>query len=198
MTSQQLRERRPKKIDLNLLPPEYLPRKVSKLSIALVTATIVLACLIVPLIMLKMDVTADCAPLETELNQLNARLNELNALALQAEAIQAQIDAAESKLAAMEADYETFNSSLVNWAEIIEEIDNLLPGTRVTLTSISQEESEVTLVGTATKRIYVLEYAEDLEASDYFSEEVGIEFGDCPAGAECEFTITVTLSGEGE
>lgn len=197
MTSQQLPERRPKKVNLNLLPPEYLPRKVSKLSIALVTATVVLACLIVPFILLKADVAADCAPLEDQVVLLNAQLNILYDRAAEAEAIQAQIDAAESALAAMEQDYETFNAGLVMWHAIIEEIRDLLPGTRVTLISITQSDSKVELTGTATDSRYFLDYVHNLEESDFFSE-VEPEFGDCPAGEECEFGATLTLSGEGE
>ena len=50
MTSEQLPERRPQKIDLNILPPEFLPKKASRLSILMVMVAIILACLVVYLV----------------------------------------------------------------------------------------------------------------------------------------------------
>lgn len=195
MTSQQLPERRPKLIDLNLLPLEYQPRKVSKLSIALVTVTIVLACLVVPFIFLKTNVDADCAPLEKELSQLDIQYRALLPLATEAHALQDQIDAVKSKLETMKADYETLKES-TPWSTIIEEIDDAIPGKKVTLGSITEKTSVITLKGTATKDDYVSDYAAALEELEYFSGVHPTSI--VPTGAGVSFIMIVPLSEAGE
>lgn len=194
MTSQQLPERRPKLIDLNLLPPQYLPRKVSRLSIALVILIVLLLCLPVLFIFLKADVDAESAALQTELNGLQVQLNDLYNTKREADALQAQIDTLNSALAAIEQDYQTFIQDRVLWSEIVEEIDRILPGTRVTLGAITQAGSTITLTGTATRDSYVYDYATDLEESEYFSEAdvTSLDTGDWTS-----FTMTVHLSGGG-
>jgi len=195
MTSQQLPERRPKKIDLNLLPPEYLPRKVSKLSIALVLLIILMLCLPVPLFIMKADVDAENKDLETRVAQLKSELQGLNKIKTQAESLQKQIDAAEKLREAIEQDYETFLQNLVLWSDIITEIDEAIPGTRVTLTAITQGGSTITLTGTATRDDYVWDYATNLEGSDYFSG-VSVTTLSVP-GEAASFTMIVSLSGGG-
>lgn len=195
MASQQLPERRPKKIDLNLLPPEYLPRKLPKLSIALVILIVVAACLPFPIVLLKADVDAQCAPLETRLAGLEDEYGRLLSLSIEARELQDQIDAAESKLATMDQDYETFQDNLVLWSEIIAEIEDALPGKKVTLTSITQKGSEITLVGTATRVDYVWDYATALKESEYFSGVTPTSIVD--TGVAVSFTMIVPLSGGG-
>jgi Tfp pilus assembly protein PilN len=195
MTSQQLPERRPKKIDLNLLPPEYLPRKVSRLNIALVILIVLTLCLSVLFVFLKADVDAESTALQRELNGLNAQLNDLYALKRDTDALQAQIDAAKSALEAIEQDYQTIIQNRVLWSEIVEEIDDAIPGKRVTLKSIVQSGSGVTLQGTATRDDYVWAYATALEESEYFSGVTPQSIVD--TGEEVSFTITLRLSGGG-
>jgi len=196
VTSQKLPERRPKLIDLNLLPLELQPRKVSKLSIGLVILTIVLACLIVPFIFMKANVDAECKPLQEEHDQLKTELNALYAIKRDADALQAQIDAAESKLATIKQDYETFQDNLLLWAEIIEEIDEVIPGKKVTLQSITQKQFDITLTGTATKDDYAWDFITDLENSPYFSGVKTTKWA--VTGAGVSFTMIATLSGGGE
>lgn len=195
MTSQQLPERRPKLIDLNLLPAEFLPRKVSKLNVVLVILVVVMLCLPLPLIFLKADVDADIAPLETKHNQLKAKLFELNTIKIEGEALEAQIIAAENALAAIEQDYETFLQSLVLWSEIIWEIDDLIPGKRVTVSKIQQGGSGITLEGSATKDDYVWDYATALDESECFSGVTPTSI--VVTGAGVTFTMTVPFSEGG-
>lgn len=195
MASQQPPERRPKIVDLNLLPPEYLPRKISKLSIALVMLIIVMVCLPLPFIFLKAGVDAELPPLETRLTQLKAELGQLNDIKTEAEALQKQIDAAKSKLANMDQDYETFLDNLVLWSEIIYEIDDAIPGTRVTVRSITVKGSTITLIGAATRDDYIWDYATALEESEYFSGVTPTSI--VTTGAGVSFTMKVPLSGGG-
>ena len=195
MTSQQLPERRPKKIDLDLLPTEYLPRKVSKLSIALVFVAVLMLCLPVPLFIMKADVDAENKDLETRVAQLNSELQDLNNIKTQAESLQKQIDAAEKKLETTREDYETFLQNRLLWSDIITEIDELIPGKRVTITSIKQGGSLITLTGTATRDDYVVEFARSLEESEYFSPGIDITYS--APGEEASFTMIVHLSSGG-
>lgn len=194
MTSQQLPERRPKLIDLNLLPPEYLPRKLSRLSVALVILIVLMLCLPVLFIFFKADVDAESAALQTKRDGLQAQLTDLYDIKRQADALQAQIDTRDSALEAIEQDYQTFIQNRVLWSEIVEKIDYILPGKRVTLKSIVQSDSRVTLTGTATRDSYVEEYARALRESEYFSEAYVTSLD---RGEEASFTMTVHLSGGG-
>lgn len=194
MTLQQLPERRPKLIDLNLLPAEYLPRKVSRLSVALVILIVLMLCLPVLFIFFKADVDAESAALQTKRDGLQAQLTDLYDIKRDADALQAQIDTLNSALAAIEQDYQTFIQNRVLWSEIVDEIDHVLPGTRVTLKSIVQSDSKVKLTGTATKDDYVEEYARALRESVYFSEAY---ITSLDIGEEASFTMNVHLSGGG-
>ena len=194
MTSQQLPERRPKLIDLNLLPPEYLPRKLSRLSIALVILIVLMLCLPVLFIFFKADVDAGSDALQTKRDGLQAQLTDLYNIKREADALQAQIDTLNSALAAIEQDYQTFIQNRVLWSDIVEEIDRILPGKRVTLKSIVQADSKVTLTGTATRDSYVEEYARALRESVYFSKAY---ITSLVIGEEASFTMTVHLRGGG-
>ena len=195
MASQQPPERRPKIVDLNLLPPEYLPRKVSKLSIALVLLIIVMVCLPLPFIFLKAGVDAELPPLETRLAQLTGEYLDLQAIAVEGRELEDQIDVAKSKLENMDQDYETFLENLVLWSEIIYEIDDAIPGTRVTVRSITVKGSTITLIGAATKDDYIWDYATALEESEYFSGVTPTSI--VTTGAGVSFTMNVPLSGGG-
>ena len=194
MASQQLPERRPKKIDLNLLPPKHLPRKVSRLSIVLVILIVLLLCLPVLSVFLKADVDAESAALQTKSAGLKAQLNALYVIKSEADALQAQIDTAKNVLAVIEQDYQTFIQNRVLWSDIVEEIDRILPSTRVTLQSIVQSDSKLTLEGTATRASYVYHYATALRESEYFSK---VDITSLDTGEEASFTMTVHLSSGG-
>ncbi|TEU03465.1 MAG: hypothetical protein E3J24_03735 [Dehalococcoidia bacterium] len=194
MTSQQLPERRPKLIDLNLLPPEYLPRKLSRLSIALVILIVLMLCLPVLFIFFKADVDAESDALQTKRDGLQAQLIDLYDIKRQADALQAQIDPLNSALAAIEQDYQTFIQNRVLWSEIVDEIDRILPSTRVTLKTIVQSDSKVRLTGAATRDSYIYDYATDLEESEYFS---GADVTSLHTGDWTSFTMTVHLIGGG-
>jgi Tfp pilus assembly protein PilN len=193
MTSEQIPERRPAKIDLDLLPSEYKPSKLLRLNFILVLAAIVLAGLIAPFVILEVNASSQIDSLEDTLSLRNAELNELYTEQAEAVALEAQIDAADNKLNSMEQDYQTFLQELVLWSEIIDEIDDLLPGS-ITLSSITQSGSEITLVGSTGDIETLNDYALELEESDYFSSAT-IKAVTCPGVTDCEFTLDIELSG---
>ena len=193
MTSEQIPERRPAKIDLDLLPPEHKPPKTLRLNFILVLAAIVLAGLIAPFVILEMNASSRIDSLEDRLSLRNAELSGLYGKQAEATALQAKIDAADNKLNSMEQDYQTFREDLVLWSEIIDEIDDLLPG-GITLSSITQSGSEITLVGSTGDIETLNDYALELEESDYFSSAT-IKAVTCPGVTDCEFTLDIELSG---
>ncbi len=65
-------ELRPKKVDLDLLPDEYKPRKVSKLSTVLVVLVVVMVCLAGLFIFLKTNTDSQIESLEDELVTVTA------------------------------------------------------------------------------------------------------------------------------
>ena len=197
MTSEQLPERRPAKIDIDLLPSEYKPPKAVRLNFILVLVAIVLAILIAPIVILDMDASSQIGPLEDTLDLRNAELSELYGKQAQALALQVQIDAADNKLNRMEQDYDIFQGNLVLWSEIIEEIDDLLPAA-ITLTSVTAgTDSGITLIGNTEDLETAYKYTLDLEDSDYFSDAT-IEYRDCPDTEDkCGFTINIELNGAG-
>jgi Tfp pilus assembly protein PilN len=193
VTLQQTPERRPKKIDLNLLPSEFRPVKKSKLSLILYITIIVLVCAIAPLIIMKSGVDSDRNAITAEQISLLFQLSTLQENKNEADAIKIQITAAQDQLAKVKADELTFLNSSILWSKVITEIDDLVPGKKITLSSIGTTAQGVSLPGTATRKIYVYDFAVALEASEFFTN-VDFNFGDCPDVAQCGFAITASVS----
>ena len=197
MTLQQTPERRPKKIDLNLLPSEFRPVKKSKLSLILYITIFVLVCAIAPLIIMKSGVDSDSNSLKAELTGLQQNLATLQANKNEADLIKDQIAVVQDQLANAKADDRTFHNSSMLWSEVITEIDDLVPGKKITLSSIGTSASTsggtVSLPGTSTRKMYVYDFAVALEASDFFTG-VAFNFGDCPDVAACNFGMTASVN----
>lgn len=193
MTLQQTPERRPKKIDLNLLPGEFRPAKKSKLSLILYITVFVLVCAIAPLIIMKSGVDSDSSSLKAELPSLQQQLATLQANKNEADAIKSQITAAQDQLATTKADDQTFLNDSVLWSQVITEIDDLVPGKKITLSSIGTSDDGVSLNGVSTKKMYVYDFVVDLEESALFTD-VDFNFGDCPDIAQCNFAITASVN----
>ena len=81
----------------------------------------------------------------------------------------------------------------VLWADIITEIDDLVPATKITLNSITESDGAVALEGTSIKKMYVYDLVLSLEDSTFFTDNVGFNFGNCPDNSSCEFSITAPL-----
>jgi Tfp pilus assembly protein PilN len=193
VTLQQTPERRPKKIDLNLLPSEFRPVKKSKLSLILYITIIVLVCAIAPLIIMRSGVDSDSNAITAEQISLLLQLSTLQANKNEADAIKSQITAAQDQLANVKSDEQTFLNSSILWSQVITEIDDLVPGKKITLSNIGTTTTGVSLPGTATRKIYVYDFAVALEASEFFTN-VDFNFGDCPDIAQCGFAITASVS----
>lgn len=193
MTLQQTPERRPKKIDLNLLPAEYRPPKKSYLGLILYLVVFVLICAMALMLVMKSGVDSDIKSLNQNFSNLQQQLTALQTNKAEADPIKQMIADAQNQLVSMEADYQSFMYNRLLWSQILDEIDELVPGKKITLRSISTSTDTVTISGVATKRIYVYDYAVALEESDFF-DTVDFNFGDCPETDNCNFTITAPLT----
>jgi Tfp pilus assembly protein PilN len=194
MTTEQP-ELRPKKIDLDLLPDEYKPRKVSKVTTVLVIVVVVMVCLAGLLFFLKTNVDGKIESLEDELVTVTADYNGAVKLVKDGKALQDQIDAAESKLEAIEEDYVIYKADLIVWSVIVKEIDDAIPGTRLSLKSITQSGSSITLQGTANEDSYIWNYATNLEEKEYFWDVTPTSI--VSTGASSSFTITMKYGSGG-
>ena len=206
MTLQQIAERRPRKIDLNLLPPEYRPAKKPKLSIILTLVTVILVCALLPLIIAKAGVDNDIKPMREEITHLDATIQANAAINQQAAVIQKMIDANNSKMAVMESSYNTLISTRLLWSQIISEINDLTPYSKITLTGLSisgpclsptgacpaGSGPVITFTGTSTKQQYVIDYATTLEESPFFIN-VNPNSVSSGGGALVTFTIIAPL-----
>ena len=194
MTTEQP-ELRPKKIDLDLLPDEYKPRKVSKLTTVLVIVVVVMVCLVGLLFFLKSNADGKIESLEDELVTVTADYNGAVKWVKDGKALQAQIDAAEGKLEAIEEDYVIYKEDLIVWSVIIKEIDDAIPGTRLSLKSITQSGPSITLQGSANEDSYIWNYATNLEEKEYFWDVTPTSIAS--TGASSSFTITMKYGSGG-
>jgi Tfp pilus assembly protein PilN len=193
MTMQQTPERRPKKIDLNLLPSQYRPPKKSYLGLTLYLTIFVLIGALILLFIMKSGVNNDIVSLHSNITSLDQQLSALQANKDEADPLKAQIADVQNQLADMETDYQSFVTNRSTWSQIITEINDLIPGKKITLQSIGTAPDKVTLSGTSTKRIYTYDYVVSLEESDFFNN-VNFNFGDCPDIESCTFTIIAPLT----
>ena len=194
MTTEQP-ELRPKKVDVDLLPDEYKPRKVSRLTTVLVGVVVVMACLAGLLVFLKTNTDGKIESLDDELATVTADYQSTAKLVKEGKSLQDQINAAESKLEAIEEDYAIYQEDLIVWSVIIREIDDAIPGTRLTLKSITQSGSSITLQGTANEDSYVWNYATNLEEKEYFWDVTPTSI--VSTGASSSFTITMKYGSGG-
>ena len=206
MTLQPIAEKRPRKIDLNLLPPEYRPAKKSKLSILLYSITVILVCAAVPLFIAKTGVDSDIKPMKEAITHLDATIQANAAVNQQAAAIQKLIDDNTSKMTVLQSSYDTVVSTGLRWSQVISEINDLTPYSKITLIGLSISGTclaptgtcpsgsgpIITFSGTSTKQQYVIDYATTLEESPFFIN-VNPNSLSSGGGALVSFTITAPL-----
>ena len=200
MTTQGLPERRPKRIDLNLLPPEYLPKKASKLTIGLVIAVVILACVTVLFLVVKQGPTSENEDLTSQRDSLQTQLQQKTTLANQCKQVQDDIDACSAQLASMEGDYQSFLNLTYPWSVIMADVQQTPKGAGGALGGISQSGNTISVDGEFTKEKYVYEYAVLLNETAHFSQ-VFINSITSTSGEEGEayrFDIEAVLKGGGE
>lgn len=202
MTTQELPERRPAKVDLNLLPAEYLPKKTPRLTIILVLALIVVACLPWPFLVLKGDVDAENRGLVAERDALQSQYTLLLSTNQLCEKIQKDIKACQDTLLGMQADYAAFTNSLYAWSIVFYDIQQIPKGTGGSLGAINQKGEKITIDGLFSKERYIYEYAWMLQETGHFVEDgidiVKVQLVQTAEGNFHKFKIEAELMAGGE
>lgn len=170
MTMQELPERRASKIDLNLLPPEYLPRKKSRWGLLLLIVVVVLACAPWPFLILKADVDAENRKLESQKATLQAEFNALSKDAAEAADVQKKIDAKNKEWNAILADWAVFHASIKTWSDIFYDVQQLPRGALGDLSNVNQNKDVITVNGWFAREQFIYEYALMLADSGHFVE----------------------------
>ena len=202
MTMQELPERRPGKIDLNLLPKEYLPKRRSPWVMVLVLVVVVLACLPWPFLIMKADVDSDNRQLQAEKESLELEYNQKMAVASEGGQLQRDIEAANAVWLAILGDYELFQDRLRAWSEIKYDVKQKPRGVLGELTTVSQNEDVISIDGWFSREEYIYEYALMLADTGHFIED-GVDIRQVSKrGEEYQFKIDAQLlpavSGEGQ
>jgi Tfp pilus assembly protein PilN len=99
------------------------------------------------------------------------------------------IDANNSKMTVMASDYKTFISTRLMWSAILSEINDLTPKSKITIATVTLQDTGVKIDGSATKRQYIIDYETSIEASPFF-KDVTFSFEDSTAGEMVIFKIT--------
>lgn len=195
MTTQELPERRPSRIDLNLLPEEYLPRKTSRLSIFLVIAVLLLAIAPWPFLIMKMDVDADNSVLQQQVDSLKQDYAVLAAEAGEAAKLKAEVDALEALWNSIMDDYEEFENSIRTWSEIMFDVLQTPRGAEGDLGGVIQKADKITIDGDFNKEKYVYEYSVMLYETGHFStvEIKQVSYKEGAEGAVHSFKIDAVL-----
>ena len=193
MTTQELPERRSPRIDLNLLPAEYLPKKRSPLVLVAVLVVVVLACAPWPFLIMWMDVSSDNSKLEDEKASLKSEYDLLVAKAGEASNIEKQIENANALWESMLWDWEVLQANQRVWSEIMYDVQQLPRGALGELDTITQKGDEISIDGWFSREEFIYEYSLMLSDTGHFIEDgVNIVQKALKAGRH-EFKIEATL-----
>ena len=168
MTTQELPERRAPKIDLNLLPAEYLPKKRSPWALVLVLVVVVLACAPWPFLIMWMDVSDDNSKLESEKSSLQTQVSARMALVAQAAGLEKEVQDLQDQWNAMLADEELFKASIRTWSEIMFDVQQLPRGSLGLLNTITQKDDEISIEGWFAREEFIYEYSLMLSDTGHF------------------------------
>jgi len=171
MTTQELPERRSPRIDLNLLPAEYLPKKRSPLVLVLVLVVVVLVCAPWPFLIMWMDVSSDNSKLEDEKTSLQNEYNVLVAKAGEASGLEKQIADANLQWESMLWDWEVLQANQRVWSEIMYDVQQLPRGALGELNTITQKDDEISIDGWFSREEFIYEYSLMLADTEHFIED---------------------------
>jgi hypothetical protein len=171
MTTQELPERRTCKIDLNLLPAEYLPKKKSPWGLVMVLLVVVLTCAPWPFLIMWMDVSDDNSNLEDEKTGLQTEVDIRMAKVAEAVVLEQRRNDLQDQWNAMLADEELFKASQRTWSEIMFDVQQLPRGAMGGLNSIIQKDVEIKIDGWFSREEFIYEYALMLADTGHFIED---------------------------
>lgn len=165
------------KVDINLLPPEYRPKRWAlPLSVGLAVVILAVGYYGYGFLMKNDASHSELEALQSQLdsvnNEIQSLINDTTIREYKDQIAQAQAEVAE--LNTMEQDYEAYYADRVYWKSVIQTIRELAPSD-VILTEFEQEgDNEITVEGELSSgvenSIVIVEYAEQLENRGMFSQ----------------------------
>lgn len=172
------------KVDINLLPEEYRPKRWAlPLTIGLIIVILAAGYWGYTSFAKKAVANSELDQLQSQLDSVNAELQQvtsgsgISVYQQQIADTQAQID----KLQALEDDYEYLSDQRVIWRPVIQTIRERAP-TDVTLTNFEQNGDEISVEGELASGItdatIIIAYRQQLDSSGIFSRitvEIGTE-----------------------
>ncbi|MCS6802311.1 MAG: PilN domain-containing protein [Chloroflexota bacterium] len=175
-------ERRPRPIDLNLLPPAY--RRRTGAGLAPVLALVLLTLAVGALMFLQLRLRA-----EDELIRWSARLSRAQttraALAVvdaTAQEYQGKLASLQQQLDALQNDYQELNQRRVSWSQVYQAILTAAPAD-MGFSTIQQRNYQVLIQGTGSSDASITGFAQKLSSSPLFASVVLQNISEAPPGS---------------
>ncbi|MEA3459292.1 MAG: PilN domain-containing protein, partial [Chloroflexota bacterium] len=162
------REAQPGFIDLNILPEEYRPRKISRRAIILGAVAVGLAVLLLPFYTVFSNMRGDVADLRLDLRRTQNKLEALGTPAPEIVELSDTLSNTVAMVNQVEEARPTIEAGRTDWSEVMAAINSYDPA-KITLTSIEQADSQITLKGKGVNQPVVSAYAETLRVSGLFA-----------------------------
>jgi Tfp pilus assembly protein PilN len=155
-------------IDINILPEQYRPRELPRRVIALSLVAAMLAILIVPLYFVSASMRGDAASLEAEIQSVQDDLAKVNTPAPEVQELMDNLASTQEVANKLEETHSTIAADRADWPAVMAAISDYNPD-QLTLDSLAQTDSTITLKGQAVEKSAVDAYANDLEKTGVFA-----------------------------
>jgi len=168
--------------NLNLLPQQYQPRPLSLVKVVGIPGGVAAACVVIPMIMMMQNTSANISVMQDQLNTANTIINQKT---VQKQQLKKEISGLEAQVTAEKQKAARLNNSLTqihNYQETING-DLLISLSKlnsdIELTSLRQTADRLDISGVAKTREdiqnfaeTVIQYARELDISDRFSQSL--------------------------
>jgi len=184
-------------VNLNALPAAYRPKPFSLTRVIAVPSAVVVVGLVVSLVMLIQGASASIVSTH---NQLDATYQLIKQKQLREQELTENIAELEGTIAGLEAAHDTFTTALDSliWQRSMVngnlEVAAYYVPLDITLTSINQAGSTLTINGTSSSETEILDYARKLDLTTRFSE-VTVANVRRTADEAMEFTLVLRTKG---
>lgn len=178
--------------DLNMLPAPYHPKPISPAKLLAIPAGAAVIGIIVPMVMLMQNASANIQGLQKNLDATNLAANhamvQQNQLTASVSKLESQVAADKTAATNLEQSVSYLATSQESLSGDLSIVISAAPPT-VTITGISDTSGVLTINGTTTDSKSVLNYASALKASGRFSETTISSLKQ--QAASVDFTITL-------
>ncbi len=158
---------RPRAVDLNLVPPEFKGVAIPRRTTYVFLAALVALALLYPLRLAKSGGQANIASIQKDISDVQKSTALIDAAKAQVDQLNAAIKTQQDKLAEIDKARAALRLGL-SWANAVNTIDSSRP-VEVSLTSIVQSGTKVSVVGSATDYAPAVDFSTRLTASGMFT-----------------------------